>query len=188
MKADQFEQFQRAFGTMCEVWEKELSPTMAAIYFKVLERFSIQVVEKSIMQAIGTCKFFPKPAELLELIHGAGGTVEDVALIQATIALDAIKRIGGYESVQFKDPVTNAVIQYGFGGWVKLCNELMGDNEKWFLKDFQAMYRSFKRGGRELAGKLPGRIEMLNIATGYPSDQLAVLIEDNSNRHQKLLD
>lgn len=180
MKQDDWDRFERAFGTLAELFEKEISPIIQAAYFKALEKFTIQQVESAISDAIGTLRFWPKPVELIELIVGGKAQIEDNALIQATNVLEAVKRVGGYQSVQFEDNVTNAVIHYGFGGWVKLCNEMTGKDEKWFLKDFQEMYKMFIRGGRELSSHLPGRIETQNIAHGHNfSDPVLFISSDN---------
>ena len=167
MKAIEYERFAKCFGTLCEVWEREISPTLASVYFRILEPYPIEVVERAISEAIGRCRFFPKPAELLDLINGSNEDMEARGLLQATGVLQAVKRVGAYQTVVFADPVTAAVIQDGFGGWVKLCTDLSAKAEQWFLKDFARLYRAFHSQGRRYSGKLAGIIESQNSARGF---------------------
>lgn len=154
-----FMEFMTALG---EIHNKTLSDITKDIYWKALKPYSDMQCEKAFNLSISTFKFFPKPAELVELIQNEGGSLEDVAVVQAGIVLEKIKRVGGYASIQFDDPVTNAVIQTGFGGWPKLCGELLSDQEKWFLKDFARIYQAYSRQGIKQIEHLPGRIEVEN--------------------------
>jgi hypothetical protein len=110
---------------------------------------------------------------------------------EATKVLNAVKRIGGYQSIQFNDPVTAAVVQEGFGGWPALCRDLLengakgGIEEQWFLKDFAKMYSAFIRQNRRLIGHLPGVHEISNTALGYQDEEhKVVLINDGHGQKQ----
>ena len=100
--------------------------------------------------------------ELIELVTGVSGNLEDRACVEAGNVLQAVKRVGAYNSVKFDDPVTQAVISQGFGGWVKLCNELKSTEEKWFQKDFVRIYQAYAREGIKHNGHLAGQIETEN--------------------------
>ena len=65
------------------------------------------------------------------------------------------------------DPVTAAVIQQSFDGWVQLCQDSRTNDEKWFRKDFVRMYQAFARQKIQHAGHLPGLIEKSNTARGF---------------------
>lgn len=106
----------------------------------------------------------PTVAEFLEHIHG---DPESKAIVQASQVLESIKRIGGNASVVFDDPITQAVIKIGFGGWVKLCNEMLAEKENWFIKDFCRIYQAYQKEGVKHFGHLAGRTEMENSATGF---------------------
>jgi hypothetical protein len=159
--------FSNAMGVMCEVFSKALSPLAIQTYFRAMERFPIEQVEGAISEAIVSCRFFPKPVELIEFITGKSGNLADIAEIQAAEVLQTVKRYGAYNSIRFRDTVTAAVIQQSFGGWKKLCDDLRNDNEKWFLKDFVRTYQAYSRQGIEYKGILAGQIATDNSARGY---------------------
>lgn len=140
---------------------------MIDAYHNVLREYSEEEINIAFSMAIKTLKFFPKPVELIELISGPTEDLESRAVIQANEVLNTIKRVGGGQSVKFADPVTNAVVRQTFGGWVQLCSELLIDQEKWFLKDFAAAYRAFKKGNITDTEHLPGQIELHNGARGF---------------------
>ena len=55
----------------CLVFDKDITVKLADIYWKVLKRFSDKEVSDAFEQAIKKCRFFPKPAELIEFIEGS---------------------------------------------------------------------------------------------------------------------
>lgn len=182
------ERYLSAFMTCWAVHkDKEPDEFLLTTYRKTLSRFSIEQIEYAFGMALETLNWFPKPAELLKFIKEKDGRLEDVALNQALLVMESIKRVGGYESVRFEDPVTSAVIKHGFGGWVKLCDDQRIDTEKWFLKDFQQFYASFKLGGRELHEYLPGRTETINFAKGFEHDSPIVFIGNDNPYGLRLL-
>ena len=127
----------------------------------------INQVEKALEKVVVSCKFFPKPVEIIELISGGTGKIEDIAQVQADLVINTIRKIGSYQSVEFKDPVTTAVIQQSFGGWIKMCLELMEPSEKWFRKDFANAYQVYFRQGIQRNGHLAGLIETDNMTRGH---------------------
>lgn len=66
------ESFKQNLVGMGEVYGKEITPSLAQIYWTTLKEFSDEQVSKAFEQALATLKFFPKPAELRELITGTG--------------------------------------------------------------------------------------------------------------------
>jgi hypothetical protein len=154
-----FSEYMTALG---EIHNKQISDITKDFYWKALKPYADEQCEKAFNMAMGGLKFFPKPAELIELIQNDGGRLEDRADVEAGRVLEAVKRHGGYKSIEFDDPVTMAVIQIAFGGWVKLCSELMSDAEKWFLKDFVKYYQAYSRQNIHHSGHLPGRMEIEN--------------------------
>ena len=153
--------------TTAELFEKDLSTPILNLYFTALENFSIDQVEKALGKVIMLCKFFPKPVEIIELIPGGPGNLADTAQVQADIVVNAIKKIGPYQSVYFSDPVTTAVIQRCFGGWIQICTETMEADLKWFRKDFVSYYQIYFRHNIKSTDKLIGLIEDNNATKGY---------------------
>ncbi|WP_430735151.1 DUF6475 domain-containing protein [Halodesulfovibrio aestuarii] len=174
---DDREQFLSRFIGLCELFNIEASEFKTEIYFRALSRFDVQAVVQGIDNAIVRCKFFPKPVELIELIQGSP---EDVAEIEASKVWEAISRVGGHTSVVFDNPVTAAVVEHGFGGWVKLCSEMKANEEKWFRKDFIKTFSSFARQNVQHFGELSGRAAIANEAHFQPNYQQTALIGDTN--------
>ena len=125
------------------------------IYAQGLEDIAIEEIEKAAWLLIKTRTFasFPKIGEIRDAV---GGKAEDCADVQASIVWQTVTRYGGARSVVFDDPVTMAVIQQGFGGWQKMCSELLIDQMQWFLKDFVKHHIAFKRSNMKHIGYLAG--------------------------------
>ena len=172
-----FNEFSALLGTVWEVFkpDKVISDTLIAAYFVALGKIDIADIKSALSKIMSASTFFPKPVEIINLIKG-GGT-DDIAFQQATTVLEAIRRIGPYRSVRFEDAVTTSVIKKTFGGWTKICKELVTDEEKWFIKNFCAAYKSFAATPvQNIAEKLPGIVEAQNQADGYPVKTDPILI------------
>lgn len=165
MKQEDKARFASALAGMGEVFDREIKVAVAEIYFRALEKFTIDEVEAGISKACSSLRFFPKPVEIIEAIAGGSQGLEDRAYVEATKALEAVKRIGTYSSVVFDDPVTQAVIMQHFGGW-QMLSEMRVEDEKWFLKDFAKSYASFSRSGIKHFGSLPGLSSAQNALRG----------------------
>lgn len=184
IKDRDFERFCNALGTLAEIHDKNLSKFAIAAYFETLRGYSIEKVESAISRAIGTEEWFPKPIKLIEIITGGGAqNIEDRAELEAHKVVEAVRRIGGYKSVKFEDPVTMAVVAQGFNGWSNLCNDLTENQVKWFVRDFVKIYAAYKRQGIEHAGHLPGKTEIENTANGFDYDT-PVMIGDSRKLKQ----
>jgi len=172
------ERFSKALLVMAQYFEKELNSMIIRLYFEGLERFDIDQVENGISKAIQTLRFMPKVIDIIELMPDGAGKVEDRGVTQGINVVRAIKRFGVYNSVKFEDPFTAAIINQVFGGWIKLCTELLWVNEKWFLKDFEKYYRSYHNGNIKYTDHLPGLIEYNNFQGGF-DDQIppAILVD-----------
>ena len=154
---------------------KDLKPEILGVYFRALEKYDLDIVINAISKAAVTCKFFPKPVELIEIIEGK---IEDRAEIESNKAFESLKRIGPYQSICFDDPITQAVINNHFGGWVKFCNESMSETEHFQKKEFVKAYEAFSRSGIKKNGYLPGISEIENKSNGRISNIDIILIGD----------
>ena len=178
MNNNDFNDFANAMGSLAEIHSKEISPTLMKTYFKLFFQFSIEQIQKAVSEAMLTLKYFPKPVELIELIQGK---LEDKAEIELSKVVNAIRRHGAYSSIVFDDPVTMAVIQNGFGGWIKLCDELLEHELKWFRKDFLRIWQAYHAQGMKSYGKLTGLHESNNSIAGLSYYEKPVLIGNINN-------
>ncbi len=159
--------FAEIMTALAENFGATVSKPGLSLRFEALKAYTIDDVQSAATAVLLSRKFakMPTVAEFLEYL--GGGSVEDKAMLEASKALRAIKSHGPYASVVFDDATTQAVIEYGFGGWIKLGNELTTDGEKWFLRDFARIYASYLRQGVTRPGVLPGIIETQNQAHGF---------------------
>lgn len=147
--------FIEVMGALGEASGQESTPFKERIYAQGLEDISIEAIEEAAWSIIKSRTFasFPKIGEIRDAV---GGKAEDVADVQAALVWQSIGRFGAIRSVVFEDPVTMAVIQQAFGGWQKLCSEMMEDQLQWFIKDFAKHYIAFKRSNVRHYGMLAG--------------------------------
>lgn len=178
---------ERFISAMLVCWEiltkSDKEPSQAKLdgYYESLKDYPIEKIETAFSNAIGTLKFFPVPAELLELIDGGTQQIEDTAQVESIKVINAIKHHGAYQTVKFTDPVTAAVIETGFGGWVRICSDLAERDEKWFLKDFVRLYQVFKRRNMGNNKALQGIIESENGIRGFKDHIPLPVSVDNEN-------
>jgi hypothetical protein len=163
---------------LAENFGAQLSKPGLALRFEALREHSIEAVRAACMSLLNTRKYrqMPTVAEFLE--HLGGGSVDDIAAVEAAKVVRAVKELGGYRSVAFDNATTQAVIEHSFGGWVKLCEELTGENEKWVAKDFVKAYGAYSRQGVTLAGHLSGRSEIVNGSGLYERKVEVALVGD----------
>lgn len=151
--------FKEYMSMLCELYDKRMTQLLTNLYWKVLETFTDEQCEGAFKEIIYSSKFFPKPADFIEILRGKKG---DQAVEAWITVLNAIKRIGNYESVKFSDPVIHSVLQV-MGGWDHLASTLTTDEEKWKQKEFERLYVVMERRGNHPV-YLPGTCEMQNGA------------------------
>ena len=163
-----FKAFSSLIQGVAECYGQTLSAQGVILRFALLEQFGYAEVRKAALSIMATRKYttMPTPADFLE--HISGGSAEDKAEVEAGKVLDAIGRHGGYASVVFDDPTTQAVIVQAYGGWPKLCAECgVEESEHWFRKNFAKTWAAYSRQGVKQSGHLPGLFETANRSNGY---------------------
>jgi len=107
---------------LAAVFESDKTPQVLRMYVESLCENNLQDILKTIKWAISNCKFFPRPAELLERINPKASR-EDADYL-AGRAIWAINQFGIYRGKEAKLSIGpeawNAVIM--IGGWSTLCN------------------------------------------------------------------
>ena len=163
-----FKPFSALIQGVAECYGQTLSAQGVILRFALLEQFGYAEVRKAALSIMATRKYttMPTPADFLE--HISGGSAEDKAEVEAGKVLDAIGRHGGYASVVFDDPTTQAVIVQAYGGWPKLCAECgVEESEHWFRKNFAKTWAAYSRQGVKQSGHLPGLFEITNYSNGF---------------------
>jgi len=69
METKDKKQFSRTFKKLAILMDKQADQNLIQIYFDALSAYSMDDVEGGINQAIKTCRFFPKPVEIIECMN-----------------------------------------------------------------------------------------------------------------------
>jgi len=151
----------REFGllllAMGEVYETPVSHERAELFLRAVEDLPFEAVKTAANTHARTAKFFPKPAELRELVLG---NVEDKAEVAWQHVLREIKRVGWTGTPSWPDDATARAALGLFGGsWVTLCENLpaAGPELLGYRKQFIAIYAATAR--QVLAGLMPSPTE-----------------------------
>ncbi|MCE5333301.1 MAG: DUF6475 domain-containing protein [Desulfobacteraceae bacterium] len=158
-----------AFLAICELHNKTFSQAFAAIYMRALESYPAHQVVAALEKSVMVSRFFPKPAELIELIEGP---LEEKAYLAWTTFRDAVRYPGGYSSVMFCDGRISAIIEH-FGGWINICDTWLEKDDPFRRAEFVKMYRALSREPEP--ERHIGRIEQ-NAPTSIPWTGRWVLI------------
>lgn len=163
--------FKEYLATLCELHDRTMSKLLTDLYWRVLEPFTDEECEHAFKELIYLSKFFPKPADFIEILTGKKENRATAAWLDV---LGAVKKVGNYQSVKFSDSIIHSVIQ-AMGGWPQLC--LMNNDEvKWKQREFERLYEVISARGGNHPDYLPGTIEMDNFQRGYETDNDIVKI------------
>lgn len=168
--------FASAMTGLAENFGQSFTKAGLRMRFEALRQYPIEDVQRAAMSLLANRKYTSMPTVADFIEHLSGGPVEDVAEREAGKVLEAIRSVGAWRSVAFDDPVTQAVIEQGHGGWVKLCEEMTDDKLNWFRKDFVRTYASYKRQGVKQPGHLAGLVEIHNGARGLAHREPLALV------------
>lgn len=134
------DQTAKVLSMLKAVWSgEEISHDKVEVYHWVLGEFDFEQIMAAARIHVSRGKFFPKPAELLEII--AEQSVPAVSSGQAwELVLKQVGKNGrdGFGSVAFEhQAITDAVKAVG---WRRLCDD---DNSKGYVRrDFEAAYEN----------------------------------------------
>lgn len=158
---------------MGEAWRQKITPATMLTFSAGTEDILIDDVERGAVRSIRECQFMPSVFELRQLCGTKPDSVspKDRPTLAWCDVRTAIRKVGGYESPKFDDPVINATIRE-MGGWVALCDST-SDELVWREKDFLRIYAALAtcRLPDERTERLTGIIEKTN---GAPTDVVEV--------------
>lgn len=146
---------------LSEIFDKEISKALQRIYWQVLEPFTDSDCRKAFEKSMRTAKFFPKPADLIDVLQGP----ESDRATEAWLKVDyAVRHVGHWESVKFDDPVIHSAIE-AMGGWEDLC-AVENREMVWKRKEFENLYAITSK--RQTHPEyLVGMSDRQNLAAGF---------------------
>lgn len=120
MQQTDFQNFCRCLSVMADVYSKPMSEGVITMWWKSLEGYEFQQVDRAFMAAVKNAdggQFMPKPADIIRLIDGSSN---DRASIAWGKVLEAASSVGAYQDVCFDDPVIHSAVM-DCGGWSSIC-------------------------------------------------------------------
>lgn len=162
--------FAEAMHALGETFNEPVSPIRTEAYFDALSDLSIEQVNAAVRLALRSCKFFPKPVELRELIGGAPDANADAAWGEVQ---REIGRVGYLGTPKFSDPRTALTVREVWGGWRRLCETLPAEGPELvgWVKQFKSTWQSQDRRDVE---------KRLEAGTLHP--QIAAFIQGEQKR------
>lgn len=138
-----------------EIFNKEISNILKDVYWKALENYTDEKCEAAFKQVIATCKFFPKPAELIEILQGSK---EDQSIDAWQQVIDALKTY--HPDFPESKPSLPPEIQFAIDhlGGLDVLATMSYDELKWQEKRFREMYE-YEIDGKTLIDS--GDVKML---------------------------
>lgn len=159
-----------AVGGLCEMFGKQITPMMTQAYKLGLEGLTPQQIEYAYKRAVQGLKFMPSASELRELSGEL--RIGDRAEKAWSCWETAIRKYGGYKTLDFDDMAINAAIR-SLGGVQALLDQSDEEYNNFthakFLRAYEAYYRMGVSG--EIAEPLLGSSDQENRRLGYPTKE-----------------
>lgn len=133
--------FAEAMHVLGETFNEPVSDVRTEGYFDALREFPMVDVASAVRMALRTCKFFPRPVELRELITGKSEDRADAAWGEL---VREVRRVGYIGQPQFADARVMRAIRETWGTWQRLCETLPNEGPELvgWIKQFKAAYQS----------------------------------------------
>lgn len=188
MTAQDEPRFAELMLALSETFREPLSSLRAALYFDALASLSIEQVEQAVRLAVKGKTFFPKPAELLELVDGSD---DEQAASAWTAFCSAVSRCG-YTRIPNLPDATMETVRVVFGNWKAACAALpavsgeRGPELQGWRKQFIASYANTKR--RQAVGELqaaPSLAGLIADVRAWEQTQKPKQITDSRQRAEK---
>lgn len=182
------EQDKRAFKELVTnvmaFYRQDTSPFALQVWWTACQTFSLEQITKAMSaHAVDADRgqFAPKPADVVKALQG---TKTDRARSAWGKVMDAMQRVGAYQTVCFDDPVIHAVIE-DIGGWMGLCRsdfEQLSFTEHRFCESYRAYsgrsdvaYPAKLLGQHEVDNRQAGRKVSPPVLIGNPERAAEVL-------------
>lgn len=179
----EFNYFAKMMGMMKKVLTKgapELDAFTMKLLFNIFEKYTAEQFSFMVEAACSTCKFWPSPAEMQELLTGKK---EDIAEVTATALIEGINSIKSqdalYEArVRPKIGEVGHAIVMSKGGWrafVELTDETpLGVFKKQLVDEIEAKATTSQRQALmppEVKNQLEGLADQFSLTPALPTRQ-----------------
>jgi hypothetical protein len=170
MQATDRTKFLEVLAGVHDFYGKEMSAFAGQVWMQAAHGFELEQVTKALSAHLmdpERGQFMPKPADIVRQLQG---TATDRSLIAWGKVLDAISRVGAYQSVVFDDGAIHAAIA-DVGGWASICRTT-NDELPFLQKRFTDLHKAYtNRGKFDYPSRLMGEHELTNRLNGRPVAQ-----------------
>jgi len=146
-------------------YRQDVSKFSLAVWWQACEPFSMEQVSKAFTAHATDAergRFPPMPADIVKNLQG---TQTDRALMAWGKVLEAIQRVGAYQSVCFDDAAIHAAVE-DLGGWTTICRSTMAELPH-LQRRFTESHRAYSgRQSFPFSAYLLGESEAANRAAG----------------------
>lgn len=166
-------EFSKSLAQVAAVFDKTLTPFLIDAYFDALADFPLDRVATALRQAISIKTFFPRPAEIRELIEGSG----DDRANQAWAAFMQAVSDGGNASVKFLDPAAASAVDSVFGSYLQAARSIHIADEPMvahYRKAFCQAYQTARKFPRQVETYRAGVFEFANSGGGAWADRVRI--------------
>jgi hypothetical protein len=138
MTQDEAPAFLERLAALGEVFDAKFSEMKQQLYFEALKDLDLCDVVDGMNEALKTCKFMPRPAEIREL---AVGSLEDQAGAAWAEWKELARRQGAYKQITAESVDGRSLVDV-FGGWPQFCAadfspEMWASKRKEFLQAYR---------------------------------------------------
>lgn len=157
--------FSKLITDVLAFYRQDASVFALSVWWEACKSFDFEQVSKAINAHAMDAErgqFAPKPADVIRLLQG---TKTDRARGAWGKLMEAMQRVGAYQTVAFDDPVIHAVVE-DLGGWMALCRSDF-DQLSYTEHRFCEAYRAYA-GRPDVAypATLMGQFELDNRQNG----------------------
>lgn len=166
-------EFSKSLAQIAAVFDKTLTPFLVDAYFDALADFPFDRVDGAFRQAVATKTFFPRPAEIRELLEGSG----DDRANQAWAAFMQAVNDGGNASVKFLDPAAASAVDSVFGSYLQAARSIHVAEEPMvahYRKAFCQAYQTARKFPRQVETYRAGLFEFANSGGGGWADRMKI--------------
>ena len=148
-------EFSNYMTLLGEIFGKEISDSLKTIYWEILKPYSDKQCIEAFKKAISLCKFYPKPAELIEFLAGKTNQAEaNKAQIEVDKIISNLKFYGATKYPDLTDPITKHLMtkRWPYKNWAA---NVIESELKWWVKEFCEAYNAYQS-----TGDVPVKIEV----------------------------
>ena len=141
-----------SLAVLAEMFDRQISPATVRAYTGLLSGYSEGQIRAGFNAVARKCKFWPKPADIIELIEGrdsdSQGQVEAAANQSWAVIMRSLNR---YAGLNLSDHVALEAVRQ-IGGLSALC-DCDGESERFLRRDYIAAYKRIVSSGMAVSGE-----------------------------------